>query len=53
MCLGHIMPIKRLVWSRHDRVFYSTGVDGNVYGWDMTAGSVNDLRLDDAGLLNR
>jgi len=46
---GHIGPIHALAWNADDSFVYSTGADGNVYGWNV----VGDKRSEDAGLLNR
>ncbi len=33
--VGHIGPVKRVLWSAEDRVLLSAGNDGCVYAWDM------------------
>ena len=48
MNIGHTAAIKRVVWSRYDRVLYSTGLDGLVYGWDL----VKDGMLNDSDYLH-
>ncbi len=35
---GHIRPVRSLSWSADDRLLYSAGVDGSVYGWDAASG---------------
>ena len=32
---GHMMPIKRICWSRGDQFIFSAGVDGSVIGWPI------------------
>lgn len=39
---GHIGQVRKLCWAPGDMSLFSSGADGNVYGWSLTA----DLRMD-------
>jgi cilia- and flagella-associated protein 57 len=34
---GHIGIVRCLVFTRSDRILYSTGVDGNIHAWDLVS----------------
>lgn len=46
---GHMMAVKRLKWGPGDRMLFSAGSDGNVYGWSMDT----DQRMDIIASSNR
>ena len=46
---GHIGQINTLVWCYHDTYLYTTGKDGNVYGWDVP----NNTLVNDTNVLRR
>jgi WD40 repeat protein len=61
---GHMMSVQRLSWAPGDQVLFSSGMDGNVYGWIVSnapgtgsgAGSMSgggDNRLDIVTANNR
>lgn len=39
---GHIGQVRKLSWAPGDQTLFSSGADGNVYGWSMTS----DIRID-------
>ena len=39
---GHIGQVRKLCWGPGDQTLFSSGADGNIYGWSMTS----DLRID-------
>jgi len=46
---GHIGQVNVLKWCYSDTILYSTGKDGNVYGWDIP----NDILINDTNVLGR
>jgi hypothetical protein len=49
---GHISNVSKVLWSPNDSFMYSTGFDGNVYGWNLL-GSEAAARFDEVNILNR
>jgi WD40 repeat protein len=45
---GHVAPVKTVTWASNGLSLYSSGLDGNVYGWDVTTGE----RIDELAALN-
>lgn len=44
--VGHTGPVQSLQWSHDDIYLYSSGKDGNVYGWDVSSGTlINDTNV--------
>ena len=46
---GHIGPVRRIAWAPNDLSIFSAGVDGNVYGWELTSGA----RIEEVSQLNQ
>jgi len=51
--MGHIKPVRALCWSNNGQRLWSSGNDGNVFGWELFDSKEPGKRLDDAQLLNR
>ena len=51
--MGHIKPVRTLCWSNNGRRLWSSGNDGNVFGWELFDSKEPGKRLDDAQILNR
>jgi len=49
---GHTSNVSKILWSPNDSFMYSTGLDGNVYGWNLM-GSDATARYDEVNILNR
>eukprot|EP00520_Triparma_pacifica_P017342 CAMPEP_0118652876 /NCGR_PEP_ID=MMETSP0785-20121206/11546_1 /TAXON_ID=91992 /ORGANISM="Bolidomonas pacifica, Strain CCMP 1866" /LENGTH=1434 /DNA_ID=CAMNT_0006545411 /DNA_START=134 /DNA_END=4435 /DNA_ORIENTATION=+ len=49
---GHISNVSKVLWSPNDTFMYSTGLDGNVYGWNLQGNEVT-ARYDEVNILNR
>jgi len=50
---GHIKPVRVLRWSPSGGRLWTTGSDGNVFGWNLTHPTEPGKRVDDLQLLNR
>ena len=50
---GHVKHVRCVQWSPDGSKLWSTGMDGNVFGWDLWSREDPGRRLDDAQLLNR
>lgn len=55
---GHMMSVQRLFWAPGDQLLFSSGLDGNVYGWivsNMSTGNITggDNRIDIVTANNR